>query len=173
MFSTHLILFIPLFALAFASGLPEAGPPSYSFNPIHGPVPRQSTCPTVWKEIAAELKQTFSGCNNAGRSAVRFAFHDAAGFSSLTKPYGPATGGADGSLLLNDVEVARSDNDPMQVLRNNLLLPMYNKYKSRGVGAADLVQLAGSVGTRSCPGGPLYKTVRLMMSVRSPSQLID
>lgn len=39
------------------------------------------------------------------------------------------------------------------------LLSIYREYKDRGVGAADLVQVAGALGVRSCPGGPIVKTV--------------
>jgi len=82
-----------------------------------------------------------------------------AGYSSKNEPYSPASGGADGSLLLNDGEIARSINDPLQGYRD-FLLGKYNQYKNKGVGAADLVQAAGNLGTRSCPGGPTVRTVR-------------
>jgi len=39
------------------------------------------------------------------------------------------------------------------------LLNIYLEYKDRGVGAADLVQVAGALAVRSCPGGPIVKTV--------------
>ncbi|KAF2166743.1 class II peroxidase [Zasmidium cellare ATCC 36951] len=120
---------------------------------------RNRNCPAIWKTIAADLKLDFLGCNDHARSAVRFAFHDAAGYSSLNTLYGPASGGADGSLLLNDQEISRDANAPMKTFRDNLLLPKYNTYKSSGVGAADIVQFAGAIGVRSCPGGPRYKTV--------------
>jgi hypothetical protein len=62
-------------------------------------------------------------------------------------------------LLLNDGEIARDINDPLQAYREYLLLK-YDLYKSQGVGAADFVQAAGTIGTVSCPGGPAVKTVR-------------
>jgi len=61
-------------------------------------------------------------------------------------------------LLLNDGEIARGVNDPLQGYRDFLLLK-YNFYKDSGVGAADFVQAAGNLGTVSCPGGPAVKTV--------------
>ena len=73
-------------------------------------------------------------------------------------PYGAASGGADGSLLLSDVEIARPDHNPMQGFRE-WLLQIYREYKDRRVGAADLVQVAGALAVRSCPGGPILKTV--------------
>lgn len=38
------------------------------------------------------------------------------------------------------------------------LLQTYREYKDRGIGAADLVQVAGALAVRSCPGGPIVKT---------------
>ncbi|KAK6431793.1 fungal class II heme-containing peroxidase [Oleoguttula sp. CCFEE 5521] len=81
-----------------------------------------------------------------------------AGFSSLNTPYAPASGGADGSLLLNDEEIARREQDPLQEFRR-YLLGKWKTYKSQNVSAADVVQVAASLVVRSCPGGPLYKTV--------------
>jgi hypothetical protein len=80
------------------------------------------------------------------------------GYSSLTAPYGAASGGADGSLLLSDTEIARADHNPMQGFRE-WLLSINREYKDRGIGAADLVQVAGALAVRSCPGGPIVKTV--------------
>lgn len=81
-----------------------------------------------------------------------------AGYSSKNTPYDPASGGADGSILLSDSESARQINDPMQRFRD-FLKPKYEKYKSQDVSAADFVQAAGSIGVASCPGGPIIKTV--------------
>ncbi|EME46791.1 hypothetical protein DOTSEDRAFT_33342 [Dothistroma septosporum NZE10] len=130
-----------------------------------------SSCPAIWSQVASQLKRDFNGCNDLARSAIRFAFHDAAGYSSSNPQYAPASGGADGSLLLNDVEVSRSTETPMkQKYRDPYLLPLYQKYKSQGVGAADLVQFAGAVGIKSCPGGPTVKTVvgRIDSSTAAP-----
>lgn len=82
-----------------------------------------------------------------------------AGYSFLNGPYYPASGGADGSLLLSDEEISRQINDPMQNFRN-FLLGKYKKYQ-KNVSAADFVQVAGSVGIKSCPGGPTVKTVSI------------
>jgi hypothetical protein len=81
-----------------------------------------------------------------------------AGYSSLNTPYSPASGGADGSLLLSAEESGRQINDPMQNYRN-FLLNKYKTYQNRNVGAADFVQAAGAIGIKSCPGGPTVKTV--------------
>jgi hypothetical protein len=81
-----------------------------------------------------------------------------AGYSSQNGPYFPASGGADGSLLLSDEEISRQINDPMGNFRN-FLLGKYRKYQSQNVSAADFVQAAGTIGIKSCPGGPTVKTV--------------
>lgn len=81
-----------------------------------------------------------------------------AGYSSRNSPSYPASGGADGSILLNDEEISRQINDPMQNFRE-FLLAKYNSYKRKGVSAADFVQAAGNIGVVSCPSGPIIKTV--------------
>ncbi|KAF7187956.1 Versatile peroxidase VPL1 [Pseudocercospora fuligena] len=134
-----------------------------------------SSCPQIWSTVAEDLRRSFSGCNDLARSAIRFAFHDAAGYSIKNPVLAPASGGADGSLLLNDEEISRGDNAPMkQNYRDLFLLPKYNAYKSRGVSAADLVQFAGSMGVKSCRGGPTVKTVvgRNDSSKASPDGLL-
>lgn len=118
------------------------------------------SCPQIWSQVASQLKSDFSGCNDFARSAIRFAFHDAAGYSSSNSQYAPASGGADGSLLLNDDEISRNTEAPMKEnYRDPYLLPFYQKYKGQGVGAADLVQFAGAVGIKSCRGGPTVRAV--------------
>ncbi|KAI7282019.1 class II peroxidase [Hortaea werneckii] len=117
-----------------------------------------SSCPQVWSSIASDLKRNFAGCNNLARSAVRFAFHDSAGYSVKNPTYSPASGGADGSLLLSDEEVSRSDQNPLQGFRS-FLLGKYNGYKDQDVTAADFVQVAGMIGVKACPCGPVVKTV--------------
>jgi len=80
-----------------------------------------------------------------------------AGYSSTNTPSAPASGGADGSLLLSDAEIARSVNDPLGGYRS-FLLNKYNFYKSQKVSAADFVQAAGNIAVASC-GGPVVQTV--------------
>lgn len=141
---------------------------------------QQSGCPAIWSTIVTGFKEDFAGCNDLARSAIRFAFHDAgiksvqqvpvlliadqsrltATFSTSLPSYSPALGGADGSLLLSDSEISRPGNRPMKEnYRDKYLLPKYNQFKTRNISAADFVQFAGSVGTISCPGGPIVKTV--------------
>ncbi|KAK5169794.1 fungal class II heme-containing peroxidase [Saxophila tyrrhenica] len=101
------------------------------------------------------MKQVFAGCTEPARSSIRFAFHDSAGYSSVTKPYGPASGGADGSLLLNDDEIARTGNAPMPFARTQLKT-QWEGFKDQNVTAADFVQISSLIAVRSC-GGPAYK----------------
>lgn len=82
----------------------------------------------------------------------------AATTSKSTPFYAPAAGGADGSLLLNDEEAARADNDPLQAFRGNLTEVYTQYHASHNISAADLVQFAGNLGTRACAGGPLVRT---------------
>ena len=121
---------------------------------------RQKSCPAVWGEISSELHANLRRCNRNARTAIRFAFHDAGGYSSKTTPYGPASGGADGSLLLNDEEMARVSQQPMQEYRA-YLKGVYDQYRPKGITAADLIQFAGAVGLKSCPGGPSIRAVYL------------
>jgi len=86
----------------------------------------------------------------------------AGSYSSKTPAYAPATGGADGSLLLSSVEISRDENAGLQQYYA-FLRGKYNQYKSK-VGAADLVQFAASVAIVSCPGGPKVQTVRRVNS---------
>jgi hypothetical protein len=180
--SIFLMTLVGLCTAAAASELGNAKTPSFISqrrSALEQPATpaANGSCPQVWYDIAADLKSSFFGCTRSAADAIRFAFHDAgewllelrcawsrtdqactAGYSSKNQPYSPASGGADGSLLLNDGEIGRSINDPLQGYRD-FLLGKYNQYKSKGVGAADFVQAAGNLGTRSCPGGPTVKTV--------------
>ncbi|GAB7330445.1 hypothetical protein MBLNU13_g02061t2 [Cladosporium sp. NU13] len=79
------------------------------------------------------------------------------GYSSLNGPYYPASGGADGSLLLSNEEISRQINDPKRNFRG-FLLDKYRKYQARNVSAADFVQAASNLGFKSCPGEPNVKT---------------
>jgi len=90
----------------------------------------------------------------------------AAGYSSKNEQYAPASGGADGSLLLSDEEIARSVENPLQPFRE-YLLNKYNKYKDQDVSAADFVQAAAAIGVKSCPGGPVVKTVNARPGAQS------
>ena len=87
-------------------------------------------------------------CNEFARNSVRLGFHDAG-----TWAQGVTHGGADGSLLLEPTEVLREANFGLELSRN-ILLPIFEKYRSYGISAADLVQFAHNVAVVVCPLGP-------------------
>lgn len=109
------------------------------------------TC-CIWSYIKDDLVPLFTECdgtcNDVARASVRFGFHDAG-----TWKIGMTSGGADGSLLLDPSEVQRSENAGLDRARN-ALLPVWQKYKSYGISAADLVQFAHNVAVVVCPLGP-------------------
>lgn len=120
-----------------------------------------SGCPAVWSTISQDLTSSFvSGgeCTDIARGAIRFAFHDAATFSQKLPTVPPASGGADGSLLLNDEEIGRPRNNGLRRY-HSFIKEKFDRYKSDGVGAADLVQFAGNHAIVSCPGGPKVATL--------------
>ncbi|KAF1355586.1 heme peroxidase [Delphinella strobiligena] len=116
--------------------------------------PRDGTCPAIWTQISSQLTSEFRGtdgqCTDLARAAIRFAFHDSG-------VYAPASGGADGSLLLSSTEIYRSENVPLQAY-HDWLSGFYNKYLNQ-TSAADLIQFAASHAIVTCPGGPQVKTV--------------
>ncbi|KIW08171.1 uncharacterized protein PV09_01102 [Verruconis gallopava] len=109
------------------------------------------TC-CIWSYIKDDLVPLFreadGTCSDIARSAVRFGFHDAAAWNTAQ-----TTGGADGSLLLSPDETNRPENAGLNVAKA-ALLPIYYKYKSYGISAADLVQFAHNVAVVVCPLGP-------------------
>ncbi|KAL7622022.1 hypothetical protein AAE478_007523 [Parahypoxylon ruwenzoriense] len=111
---------------------------------------KQNTLCT-WYWVVDELSKAFAdseGCTDLARGAIRQGFHDAA-----TWDRDSSYGGADGSLLLNDDEPARSDNNGLAEIGSQTRV-WYDKYKEYGIGMADLIQTAAIVATVSCPGGP-------------------
>ncbi|KAK8248619.1 heme peroxidase [Phyllosticta capitalensis] len=115
-------------------------------------------CPAVWTTISSELTDNFLSdgqCNDLARGAIRFGFHDAAATSNNIAFTAPASGGADGSLLLNPDEINRRDNNGLRDYYN-WLSGFYPKYQDQ-VSAADLIQFAAAHATVTCPGGPVVK----------------
>ena len=126
-------------------------------------------CPAVWSTISDDLGDAFFAggkCNDLARGAIRYAFHDAATFSQSLSSHGPASGGADGSLLLNGQEIKREENAGLEQY-HGYITRKFDQYESQGVGAADLVQFAGAVAIVTCPGGP---TVRALIGRNDSSE---
>lgn len=80
----------------------------------------------------------------------------------------PASGGADGSLLLEPSEIGRPENNGLQDY-HAYITNKYNAYHAAGAGAADLVQFAGAHAIVTCPGGPTVKAVVGRADSTSPS----
>jgi manganese peroxidase len=116
---------------------------------------KADTC-CVWDFVSNDAVQLFTNtsgtCNSLARAAVRLGFHDAGAWSVSTGP-----GGADGSLILNSDEIARSENNGLQDIRT-VALSLLKKYEGFGVGAADLVQFLHNVAVVVCPLGPRQLT---------------
>ncbi|KAK4222634.1 versatile peroxidase VPL1 [Podospora fimiseda] len=123
----------------------------------------QSTC-CVWKYVADEIYSTFRNtetgtCNNLARQAVRLAFHDSGTWS---KTLGGS--GADGSIILAG-EWTRGENRGMDDIVARIQT-WYDKYKPYGARMGDLIQVAATVGTVTCPLGP---RIRLFVGRNSSS----
>ncbi|EOD53169.1 putative ligninase h2 protein [Neofusicoccum parvum UCRNP2] len=136
-------------------------------------LPRKTpACPAIWTTVSADLTKDFllnGECTDLARAAIRYAFHDAGTFSTKLPTVAPASGGADGSLLLAP-EIDRAENGGLQDY-HSYIGGKYAQYKGRGVGAADLIQFAGSHAVVTCPGGPTVRTVvgRTDSSAPSPA----
>lgn len=114
-------------------------------------------------------------CTDLARAAIRYAFHDAATFSTKLPFYAPAAGGADGSLLLSANEINRADNNGL-LDYHNILKQKFASYRSAGycVGAADLIQTAGSLAVLACPGGRIGRVTvgRTDTTTEAPNGLL-
>ncbi|THZ32455.1 heme peroxidase [Aureobasidium pullulans] len=168
------LLLVSSLALVDAFSLPEAASSFSSLlaSSLNNAIPNtllirkdggSGGCPAIWTSISSDLTSSFLGsdgqCTDLARAAIRFAFHDAGPYSSKTVFYAPAAGGADGSLLLNSDEINRPENGGLADYRT-WLMGKYTQYNQKAkVGAADLIQFAGSHAVITCPGGPKIKTV--------------
>ncbi|KAJ7172812.1 heme peroxidase [Mycena crocata] len=141
-------------------------------KPDGPPLPTNSRITTVadavnplckpWYAIRDEIMGgIFHGrCGDAARASVRLAFHDAGTFSKTLKATrflnGTAVpnGGADGSMLVDPLEVLRDENNGLQGIVA-ALAPLPEKY---GVSPGDVLHLAGVLGVMACPGGPAITT---------------
>lgn len=104
-----------------------------------------------WSYAVKMFEQTYSGCNDLARQAIRLGFHDAAAWN-LTQP----NGGADGSVVLNDEEAARFENKGLADIIKQMQ-QWHDQMSKFGVGMADLIQMSAMAATVICPGGPRIK----------------
>ncbi|KAF2649115.1 class II peroxidase [Lophiostoma macrostomum CBS 122681] len=105
-------------------------------------VKRQSTCPSVWTDVASDLQSTFvsdSTCTDAARQAIRLAFHDC------------FPGSCDGSVILANECTDRGENAQMVDICGTL----GEKATSFNVSTADIIQFAAAIGIASCSNGPV------------------
>ena len=96
--------------------------------------PRQSSsCPSVWTDIAADLKTSFVAdngtCTSDARAAIRLSFHDC------------FPGACDGSIILADECSTRSENAQMVSMCETL----GNKTSQYNVSTADIIQFAAGM----------------------------
>ncbi|KAJ9134396.1 Peroxidase [Coniochaeta hoffmannii] len=118
---------------------------------------RADTCCT-WAHIAADMSNSFLGkagrCNSLSRASIRLGFHDAAGWSKSTG----GGGGADGSLILSG-ELSRPENNGLQEVCA-FVTGLYNRYAPHhgNLTVADLIQMAATVATVTCPLGPRIRS---------------
>lgn len=153
-----------------------------SFPPVVSSTssPTSTTCPDFWtalvSDLASSMRTPNGQCNNIARASIRFAFHDAAAFSSKLPFYAPAAGGADGSLLLSPTEILRKDNEGLQSYHTFLTSKFhsYQKTSNNALTAADLIQIAGATGILACPGGRIGRVFvgRKDTSRASPENLL-
>jgi hypothetical protein len=126
------------------------------FIPLKGSAACKADPCCIWTYISAEMYLKFLGragrCNNFARASIRLGFHDAAGWSKST-----GGGGADGSLILSGVELGRAENNGLQDI-SAYVTKLYGQYKSYGVTYADLIQMAATVATVTCPLGPRIRS---------------
>ncbi|CAK7229893.1 hypothetical protein SCUCBS95973_007384 [Sporothrix curviconia] len=112
--------------------------------------PSPASC-SVWAQVGKAVQPSFrdgNGCSALARGAIRLGFHDAGAWNTSV-----AWGGADGSILLNASELARSENAGLGDIATQTIA-WYNQWKGQGVGMADLIQFSAIVATVTCPLGP-------------------
>ncbi|KAH7417367.1 putative Ligninase LG5 [Cadophora sp. MPI-SDFR-AT-0126] len=134
----------------------------FTRSPAPAEIETRGACPAIWTSIVAEMSGMFidrsttpSQCNDDARAAIRAAFHDC---GTWDKSQG-STGGCDGSLVVAGEAFDRPENNGLQDISRKLLV-LQTKYNSTAnpISVADLLQVAASVATLTCPGGPKVQT---------------
>ncbi|KAI1079162.1 heme peroxidase [Whalleya microplaca] len=101
----------------------------------------RAQCPSVWTDVATDLKTLFVGsdgtCTDDARAAIRLSFHDC------------WPGACDGSIILADECGDRTENIQMVGICGTL----GDMATDSGVGTADLIQFAAAMGIAAA-GGP-------------------
>ncbi|EGY20776.1 hypothetical protein VD0002_g3576 [Verticillium dahliae] len=145
--------------LLTGKGNPESNEKYTKVPPKNSAACKADTC-CIWSYIAKDMYGFMAGqsgrCTKWARFAVRMGFHDAAGWSKSTASEG---NGADGSIILSNSELDRSENNGLQEMGARFQ-QMYDNYRGQGwdIGMADLIQMGANVATVTCPLGPRIKT---------------
>ncbi|KAI1503108.1 heme peroxidase [Biscogniauxia marginata] len=128
----------------------------------HAGTAAAQSCPTVWTEIATDLKAAFVGsdgsCNDDARAAIRASFHDC------------FPGSCDGSLIVANECNDRGENRQMVDICGTL----GDKATQYNVSAADMIQFGAAMGIAACPSGPkiAFKVGRIDSSTANPENQI-
>ena len=153
------VLFTLITTTLAQRGFPESGGENSGNSQPGGGSSGSSSgdCPSVWKEVASDLENTFQGCGDAARGAIRAPFHDC------------VTGACDGSLILGG-ECSRSENAGL-VPTCDLL---GQKAKQYNVGTADMIEFAAAIAISICPLGPRVRALvgRQDSSTPAPEGLV-
>ncbi|POS74257.1 peroxidase manganese-dependent 1 [Diaporthe helianthi] len=107
-----------------------------------------------WRHIMDDIRGSFTdgdGCTATARGAIRLGFHDAAAWELSL-----ASGGADGSVVLNKEELARVENRGLQDIAAQTQT-WFDQYEDLNISMADLIQMNAIAATAACPGGPRIK----------------
>lgn len=119
-----------VFATAIASLLELAAAVD---NSPAAPIRRQTTCPSVWSEVATDLKASFvetnGTCNDDARAAIRLSFHDC------------FPGACDGSIILANECTDRAENTQMV----DICSTIGSKATEYNVSTADMIQFAAGM----------------------------
>ncbi|KAJ3048339.1 hypothetical protein HK097_010657 [Rhizophlyctis rosea] len=110
---------------------------------------RQTGCDSaLWNRVKGAIMEQFGSrpCSPLGRAAIRLYFHDAGTYDTKDD-----TGGPNGSVMRFDSEANQPQNNH---LRDVILAlrTVYDRFSGQ-VSRADIINLAGLLGTQSCPGG--------------------
>lgn len=162
--------------ILLGKGFPQSDAAYGYVPPLRSAECAKDTC-CVWKYIADDMVAVFRGhsgrCTKWARGAIRLGFHDAGGWSKDTAAQG---GGADGSIVLNDIELTLDENNGLQPIAGKMR-EWYDKWHVQqgftSVTMSDLIQMGANIATVVCPLGPRIKSYvgREDSSVQNPRLL--
>ncbi|KAL2072618.1 hypothetical protein VTL71DRAFT_11961 [Oculimacula yallundae] len=110
---------------------------------------------TKYTEKLSRSLHTYSSITTRSSPQVEAAFHDCGTWDNTQGE----TGGCDGSLILANEAYTLPENNGLQSI-STTLLNVQQKYNTAAVpvSVADIIQVAASVATLTCPGGPKVAT---------------